>query len=98
MQRLGLKFAGTRGQPCRNAAHGKVRDNSFCVLRRNTAGNNISAKVAQRSRTVGGGVRLGVVERPLLDQTLEGIEVDVFEQLKMIAAEVFLVADGALGN
>lgn len=40
---------------------------------------------------------LGVVERPLLDQLLKAVEVGVFEQLVVVAAEVFFVADRAFG-
>lgn len=44
------------------------------------------------------GVVLGVVERPLLHELLEAIEVCLFEQLVVIAAEVFFVPHGTFGH
>jgi hypothetical protein len=43
-------------------------------------------------------VLLGVVERPLLDEIAERVEVRVLEQLITVAAEVFLVPHGAFGG
>ena len=46
----------------------------------------------------GGRILLDVLQNPLVDQFAEAVEVDFGEELEVVAADDFLVADGAAGR